>query len=236
MKSKIHYVDGKLSLPKEVEFGDEVIIISHGKVVGITDIYAIGRGDSVMIKQTDILKGKIENVFTKKIGENGLLSKKGIYEIYYYHPLSCQYLGIEYKSYSTPEDIFDLEVNEILAFGSNDEGLHYGGAAKIAFENFGAKWGIGEGMQGQTYAVPVLEVMNENMHTIPEIKLIQKICKFLEFVKLNPELTFYLTKIGCGIAGYPVKYMNLIFNKSLKEAFDSKLPNNLIIPKEFKKI
>lgn len=236
MKSKIHYVDGKLSLPKEVKFGDEVIIVSHGKVVGITDIYAIGRGDSVMIKQTDILKGKIENVFTKKIGENGLLSKKGIYEIYYYHPLSCQYLGIEYKSYSTPEDIFDLEVNEIFVFGSNMNGAHIGGAALIAYENFEATWGESEGLTGRSYAIPTLD---ENMEKVSENALEASIDKFIDFVLNNQQLTFYLTKIGCGIAGWNIEDVKRIFWKVIedyKPETECSLPSNLIIPKEFKKI
>ena len=54
----------------------------------------------------------------------------------------------------TPDMITRLAPNEVFVFGSNEQGLHYGGAAKAAVENFGAIMGQGNGLQGKSYAIP----------------------------------------------------------------------------------
>lgn len=94
---------------------------------------------------------------------------------------------------TTPDNITELGPNEILVFGSNLEGNHAGGAARDAHEKFGAVWGKGVGIQGQSYAIP----------TMGDIKQIEMYAKdFIEYAETHPDKTFYLTKIGCGIAGY----------------------------------
>ena len=50
-----------------------------------------------------------------------------------------------------------LEKNEIFVFGSNLAGRHLGGAAKAAYNKFGAKWGVGVGLAGQSYAIPTMQ-------------------------------------------------------------------------------
>lgn len=45
-------------------------------------------------------------------------------------------MGLKY----TPENIRHLGEDEIFVFGSNLEGLHAGGAARTAYEHFGAVW------------------------------------------------------------------------------------------------
>lgn len=57
----------------------------------------------------------------------------------------------------TPERIEELSSGEIFVFGSNLNGNHYGGAARIAYEKFGAEWGVAEGLSGNTYAIPTLD-------------------------------------------------------------------------------
>lgn len=52
----------------------------------------------------------------------------------------------------TPSKINILGENEIFVFGSNIKGLHMGGAARAAYNRFGAEWGNGEGLQGKSYA------------------------------------------------------------------------------------
>ena len=54
----------------------------------------------------------------------------------------------------TPERITSLRADEVFVFGSNLAGMHGGGAARAAFEKFGAVWGCGVGLQGQSYAIP----------------------------------------------------------------------------------
>ena len=93
----------------------------------------------------------------------------------------------------TPEMIDSLKKGEIFVFGSNMYGNHAGGAARFAVLRFGAIWGQGEGLQGQSYAIPTMEGMS-NM--IPAIN------RFIAFAREHQELRFYVTAIACGIAGY----------------------------------
>lgn len=52
--------------------------------------------------------------------------------------------------------IQELKPNEIFVFGSNLEGQHGGGAALLAYRKWGAIWGQGAGLQGQTYGIPTM--------------------------------------------------------------------------------
>ena len=98
------------------------------------------------------------------------------------------------KGRISPDRINDLNENEIFVFGSNLEGSHGGGAAAIAARKFGAIWGQGVGLQGQSYGIPT-------MHGgISAIK--PYVDEFIEFAKNNPDLDFLVTRIGCGIAGF----------------------------------
>ena len=94
----------------------------------------------------------------------------------------------------TPNHISQLAANEIFVFGSNLQGHHYGGAARIANEKFGAIFGQGVGLQGQSYAIPTMQGGVETIRPYVD--------EFIEFAKQHPELTFLVTRIGCGIAGY----------------------------------
>ena len=94
----------------------------------------------------------------------------------------------------TPNHITQLASNEIFVFGSNLDGHHYGGAARIAEEKFGAIFGQGVGLQGQSYAIPTMQGGVETIRPYVD--------EFIEFAKQHPELIFYVTRIGCGIAGF----------------------------------
>ena len=94
----------------------------------------------------------------------------------------------------TPNHISQLAANEIFVFGSNLDGHHYGGAARIAEEKFGAIFGQGVGLQGQSYAIPTMQGGVETIRPYVD--------EFIEFAKQHPELTFLVTRIGCGIAGF----------------------------------
>jgi len=94
----------------------------------------------------------------------------------------------------TPDYITRLEPNEIFVFGSNLAGFHGGGAARIAYEHFGAEWGVGVGPTGKCYAIPT---MQGGVDTIrPYVN------EFIRYAEQHPELTFLVTRIGCGIAGF----------------------------------
>ncbi len=94
----------------------------------------------------------------------------------------------------TPNHITELKPNEIFVFGSNLQGYHGGGAARLAMNQWGAVWRQGTGLQGQTYAIPT---MQGGIGTIRPY-----IDQFIKFAQNDPERTFLVTEIGCGIAGF----------------------------------
>ncbi len=108
----------------------------------------------------------------------------------------------------TPDFITDLRDNEIFVFGSNLDGHHGGGAARTAKEKFGAVWGQGSGLQGQSYGIPT-------MHGgVDDIK--PYVDEFIAFAIENPELTFLVTRVGCGIAGFQDDEMAPLFKKAME--------------------
>lgn len=122
----------------------------------------------------------------------------------------------------TPENIEILENNEVFVFGSNLRGLHGAGAAKKALE-FGAEMGQGVGLYGNTYAIPTKDLNIETLH----IKVVTKhVNKFINFAKNRQDLTFLVTKIGCGLAEYEVEQIAPLFKKAIGIS-------NIVLPKEF---
>ena len=93
-----------------------------------------------------------------------------------------------------PERVEQLSNCEIFVFGSNIEGMHMGGAARVAYEKFGAEWGVGDGPTGRCYAIPTMHGGLEDIR--PYAK------KFIAYAKAHPMERFLLTRVGCGIAGF----------------------------------
>jgi hypothetical protein len=87
----------------------------------------------------------------------------------------------------------------ILVFGSNLAGRHGKGAALHAMKEHGAIYGVGEGIQGQSYGIPTKDY-NIKTRSLSDIK--QSVSTFIQFAKDFPELTFNVTPIGTGLAGY----------------------------------
>jgi len=92
-----------------------------------------------------------------------------------------------------------LPSNVVFVFGSNELGIHGAGAAKFARANYGALNGCGEGLQGQSYAIPTKA---SPYVSLPLQQIKTYVERFLTFAKLNNHLTFLVTPIGCGLAGY----------------------------------
>lgn len=122
--------------------------------------------------------------------------------------------------------IKELKYNQIFVFGSNLNGHHYGGAAKQAYEQFGAEWGKGEGLSGQSYAFPTLD---SDMNRTSKRVLFDYVLNLLICCDNNQDKEFLLTKVGCGIAGYSEDFMKGLFNNNI-----FKLPKNLILPIDWK--
>jgi hypothetical protein len=109
---------------------------------------------------------------------------------------------------TTPDNIKKLEQGHIFVFGSNLSGRHGKGAAKTAL-GWGAKWGQGAGLQGRTYGIPTKDASIRRTLTVIEIKPF--VDEFIEFAKNNPNLTFLVTEIGCGLAGHKQKDIAPLF-------------------------
>ena len=103
----------------------------------------------------------------------------------------------------TPYMVTRLAENEVFVFGSNEQGLHYGGAARAAVQNFGAIMGQGRGLQGKSYAIPSMSGLGVLEESVKE---------FCEFAKAHPEKQFLVTPIGCGIAGFSVAQVAPLFS------------------------
>lgn len=106
--------------------------------------------------------------------------------------------------------IFELLENEVFVFGSNDQGLHVGGAARQAMR-WGAKMGKCIGLMGNTYGIITIEWKTGNF--IGWDKIAIQLEEFCSYAKENPELKFLLTPIGTGIAGGKIEDLNQIINK-----------------------
>lgn len=111
-----------------------------------------------------------------------------------------------------------LEKDEIFVFGSNLAGRHLGGAAKAAHNRFGAQWGVGVGLTGQTYAIPTMQGGVETIKPYVD--------QFIEYAKEHQERKFLVTRIGCGIAGFKDEEIAPLFKRAAAVS-------NIYLPKQF---
>lgn len=100
---------------------------------------------------------------------------------------------------------------QIFTFGSNLAGIHGAGAAYVAAKKHGAEMGVGQGMTGNSYALPTKD---HNIQTLPFPTVAMNIHHFLVFAKRNPEYQFKVTRIGCGLAGYQDKEIAPLFYRA----------------------
>jgi hypothetical protein len=112
--------------------------------------------------------------------------------------------------------ITSLQPGEVFVFGSNAFGAHGGVAARFAYDRFGAVWGQGEGLQGQSYGIDTmsgLAVFEEQAR------------RFVDFAAEHPELRFLVTEVGCGIAGYRPEQV---------AGFFADAGDNVVLPESFR--
>tara|TARA_B100000470_G_scaffold179600_1_gene144101 strand:+ start:391 stop:801 length:411 start_codon:yes stop_codon:yes gene_type:complete len=119
---------------------------------------------------------------------------------------------------------------KIFVFGSNEGGRHGMGAAKYAKEKYGAIYGQGYGLQGQSFGIPTksasLEILEPNV-------IREYINKFIDFANQHREMEFYVTEVGCGLAlpsGMTRPERIAQIAEMFKEALNLK---NVILPKKF---
>jgi hypothetical protein len=119
------------------------------------------------------------------------------------------------KKRTTPAFINELAPGEIFVFGSNLRGMHGGGAAYVAYRKFGAIMGQGVGLQGNSYAIPTMQGGVETIKPYVD--------EFIDFARQHRELTFLVTRIGCGIAGFTDEEIAPLFVSAHDEA-------NIVLP------
>ena len=112
---------------------------------------------------------------------------------YFNEPMN---LNPAYADRVTPVKVKHLQPGEVFVFGSNDKGLHNGGAAKVALQKFGAQYGVPFGLQGQSFAVPTVG------DGIGPDEIARGFHDMVEFAKAHPDMTFLVTALGCGHGGY----------------------------------
>ena len=122
------------------------------------------------------------------------------------------------KARITDSLVVSLKPDEVFVFGSNLAGAHGGGAAAAAHMFFGAVWGQGVGMQGQSYAIPT---MQGGIETIAPY-----VDEFIEYARNHPDKRFLVTEIGCGIAGFAPEEMAPLFAKAVDV-------ENITLPQRF---
>lgn len=124
------------------------------------------------------------------------------------------------KQYNyTPENITSLGEDEIFVFGSNLAGHHAGGAARTAKRYFGAVEGQGVGLQGQSYAIPTMQGGVDTIRPYVD--------EFIELAREWDQTTFYVTRIGCGIAGFKDEEIAPLFAEALK-LYNVRLPESFV--------
>lgn len=138
-----------------------------------------------------------------------------------YQALNSHYFEEGNAERITPAKIDQLPSNGIFVFGANKDGIHNGGAARVAYECFGAKWGVAFGPEGQTFA---LTTVGTGSH-----ELQRQILELISFIRKNPDKTFYITEIGCGHAGYTPRQVAPLFARV------ADLPN-VYLPLSFRKV
>ena len=115
-------------------------------------------------------------------------------------------------------------MREIFVFGSNRKGRHGAGSAFAAFQEHGAKWGIGEGLCGNSYAIPT---KNEHIQTLYLKDISIHVERFLDFAEAHQDMKFNIVAIGCGLAGYTPEQIAPLFRNA---------PSNCVLPPGFKKV
>jgi hypothetical protein len=133
-----------------------------------------------------------------------------------------KYIKVMISKRISPKWINSLEKDEIFVFGSNLSGYHGGGAASLAMK-WGAVWGQGAGLQGQTYAIPTM------FDTAEKIK--PYVVEFMDFAKAHPELKFLVTEIGCGIAGFSPDEIAPLFRQAIDDNIE-----NICLPESFHRV
>lgn len=132
-------------------------------------------------------------------------------------------IEIDISNRVTPENISELKDNEIFCFGANLAGIHGAGAAKLAYQKFGAVYSQGVGLWGKSYAIPTKD---KKVETMDLYDIYPYVKEFIEDCKFYSQNHFLVTKVGCGLAGIPLIDMANLFKNAI-------FVENISLPLEF---
>lgn len=117
----------------------------------------------------------------------------------------------------TPGNITSLGEDDVFVFGSNLAGHHAGGAARTARRLFGAEWGEGDGWHGQSYAIPTMQGGVDSIRPYVD--------RFIDIADECDQNTFWVTRIGCGIAGLTDEEIAPLFDRAF-DLYNVRLPES----------
>jgi hypothetical protein len=109
----------------------------------------------------------------------------------------------------------------IFVFGSNLAGRHGAGAAKAAARYYGAQYGVGKGRTGRAYALPTKD---EELNTLSHEIIQDFVDRFINYVEINSHLKFWMTRVGCGLAGYKDEDIAPLFQWVAQQGYDISWP------------
>lgn len=112
----------------------------------------------------------------------------------------------------------------VFVFGSNTAGRHGKGAALEARRKHGAIYGQGDGLQGNSYAIPT---KNGALIPLPLSAIAISVSKFIQFARDNPFMIFNISRVGCGLAGYTPAQIAPLF---------AGIPDNCILPADYDEV
>lgn len=115
-------------------------------------------------------------------------------------------------------------MSNIFVFGSNLAGRHGRGAALCARRDYGAQYGVSAGPTGFAYAIPTKD---ERLRTLPLRDIKPYVDAFISYARSRQDLTFSVTRIGCGLAGYKDADIAPMFRSA---------PSNCILPYQWRQL
>lgn len=126
----------------------------------------------------------------------------------------------------------EIVKNGILVFGSNTEGKHGKGTAKLAMLYFGAIYGQSKGLQGHSYAIVTKDLTKSKHPSIDRQYIIEQIYNLYLFAIERPEWNFYIpyTATGDNLNAYSPKQMAEMF------AANGTIPTNIIFEEKFSEL
>jgi len=136
------------------------------------------------------------------------------------------------KPYFEKVEEYMDDPNAIVVFGSNVQGMHGAGLAKVCLNHFGAVYGQARGLQGRSYAIVTKDLSKKSHPSVDESFILLQLNQLEQFARQRPHNKFLVTAIGTGLAGFELddifdliyetdlmNCLNVIFCKEIQELF-----------------